>query len=90
MLYISGVQFASCSQESSSCSGQQTDRCNCEVNNGHILQMLVEEAVEIKFQAVQREVNNHIDERIANSQHDLPGIVAIISIINSCLTMHWL
>lgn len=87
MLYISGVQFASCSQESSSCSDQQTDRCNCEVNNGHILQMLVEEAVENKFQAVQREVN---DERIANSQHDLPCIVAIISIVNSCLTMCWL
>ena len=52
--------------------------------------MLVEEAIEIKFQAVQREVNDLIDERIANSQHDLPGIVAIISIINSYLTMRWL
>lgn len=75
-----------CSQEGSSCSSQ---RCNCEVNNGDVLQTLieaimdkslngrlaasVEEAVDSKFQAVQQQVNDTVDEKIRVSQRDTPG-----------------
>ena len=86
LYYISAVQVASCSQEGSTCSSQ---RCNCEVNNGVILQTLieamvnqslnerlpasVEEAVESKFQAVQQQLNDTIDKKIADIQQDIPG-----------------
>lgn len=85
MLCIRGVQIASCSQESSSCSSQRTNRCNCEVNNGDILQMLVEEAIENKFQAFKGQINDSIDERIANSQRDLLGkvILVLLTIIHA-------
>ena len=86
VLYISEVQVTSCSQEGSTCSSQ---RCNCEVNNGVVLQTLiesmvnqslnkrlpasVEEAVEGKFQAVQRKINDTIDEKFVDIQQDIPG-----------------
>ena len=77
----------SCSQEgTSSCSSQ---RCNCEVNNVDVLQILVEslvnkslnerltasveETVENKFQAVQWHINDSIDEKIVDSQRETPG-----------------
>ena len=86
ILFVSGVQVISCSQGGSSCSNQQ---CNCEVNNGDVLQTLieskmnqslnerlsalVEETVENKFQDIKMQVNASIDEKIVNSQHDTPG-----------------
>ena len=104
-IIISEVLVASCSQEGSTCSSQ---RCNCEVNNGVVLQTLiesvvnqslimnkrlpasVEEAVEGKFQAVQQQLNDTIDEKIVDIQRDIPGkelayaitfIIALIIII---------
>jgi hypothetical protein len=59
------------------------------VHNGEVLQTLiasmvsqslnerlpadVEAAVESKFQAVQQQINDTIDEKIIDSQHDTPG-----------------
>ena len=83
VLYVSEVQVASCSQEGSTCSSQ---RCNCEVNNGVVLQTLIESMVnqslnkrlpasveEGKFRAVQRKINDTIDEKFVDIQRDIPG-----------------
>ena len=100
-IIINEVQVASCSQEGSTCSSQ---RCNCEVNNGVVLRTLieamvnqslnerlpasVEEAVEGKFQAVQQQLNDTIDEKFVDIQRDIPGnelAYAIIIIIITAL-----
>ena len=112
LYYISEVQVASCSQEGSTCSSQ---RCNCEVNNGVVLQTLiesmvnqslnerlpasVEEAVEGKFQAVQQQLNDTIDEKIADIQQNIPGkelaytiiiIIALKFILITMILYKWL
>ena len=92
VLCISEVQIA-CSQERS-CSSQRCSfshdvEVNVKVDNGDILQIIiesmvnqslnerlpasVEEAVENKFQAVQQEINDTIDEKIVDSHRDTPG-----------------
>ena len=65
--------------------------CNCQLNSVESLRVLVEsivnqsldarvptavdQAVDTRFQSVQRQVNASIDERIVNSQNDVPGIL---------------
>ena len=92
VLCISEVRIT-CSQERS-CSSQQCSfshdvMVNVNVNNGDVLQTIiesmvnqslneklpasVEEAVENKFQAVQQQINDTIDEKIVDSHHDTPG-----------------
>ena len=44
----------------------------------HILQLLVDKAVQNKFQGIQQQINDSIDERIENSQYDLPGRAMIM------------
>ena len=77
----------SCSCSDQRCSFSHDVKVN--VNNGDILQTIIEsivnqslnerlpvsmeEAIENKFQAVQRQINDTIDEKIVDSQRDTPG-----------------
>ena len=66
---------------------QSCNACNCQFNNVDVLRLLVEnivnqtlearvsQALDTTLQSVQRQVNATIDERITNSQRDVPGKV---------------
>ena len=77
--------------------------CNCQVNNVESLRSLVQslvnqslndrlpnavnQAVNNRWQDVQQQVNASIDEKVINSQREIPGELALLKILSTSVSV---
>ena len=71
------VQCVMLVTESAAAQPESCSACNCQVNNVDVLQNLVEllinRSLDNRLPAIQAQLNANLNERIVDSQRDIPG-----------------